>query len=126
SGMNGGGGWRTVAEQLKSEHPSANELIDVYADAVERAKAFVLERELVSPPPGESLEVSPTPEYLRPLIPYAGYQAPAVHEAEQRGLFYVTPPPEGAEAEVLRDHSIHGIPVTALHEAYPGHHLQLT
>lgn len=124
--LNGGGGWREVTERLKSEHPAADELIEAYADAVESAKAFVLERELVSPPPGESLEVVPTPEYLRPLIPYASYQAPAVHEVEQRGMFYVTPPPPGEEAEVLRDHSIYGIPVTALHEAYPGHHLQLT
>lgn len=121
----GGGGWRDVVERLKADHPPADGLLDAYRRAVESARAFVEERELVTLPGGEELAVLPTPEYLRPLIPYAAYQAPAPHEVEQRGLFFVTPPPPGAEEEVLRDHSTYAIPVTALHEAYPGHHLQL-
>ncbi len=125
-GLDGGGrGWRDVYDRLRADHPAAHELLDAYADAVARARAVVVERGLATPPPGEALDVIATPEYLRPLIPYAAYQPPAPHETEQRGLFFVTVPAPDAE-EVLREHSVYGIPITALHEAYPGHHLQLS
>lgn len=119
------GDWRALVESAKAEHPPATRLIEAYAEEVVRARAFVEERELASLPAGEELEVTATPEYLRPLIPYAAYQSPAAHEVEQKGFFFVTPPSAQADP-ALRDHSVHGIPVTALHEAYPGHHLQLT
>ncbi len=117
--------WRDVAESLKAEHPAADELIDAYAGAMARARAFVEERGLATIPGAETLEVTATPEFLRPLIPYAAYQPPAAHEVNQTGLFFVTPPGDGDAEQRLRDHSRFGITVTALHEAYPGHHLQL-
>ncbi len=120
----GGGGWREIAESLKEEHPAADELIDAYAGEMDRARAFVEANELVTIPGDEALVVTATPEFLRPLIPYAAYQPPAAYETDQTGLFYVTPPDPEDAAERLRDHSRYGIPVTALHEAYPGHHLQ--
>lgn len=123
--IDAGRDWRDVVEALKDEHPAAEELIGAYASEMDRARAFVEEHALVSLPPGEELEVTATPEFLRPLIPYAAYLPPAPLETEQKGLFFVTPPPDG-ESTALRDHSRYGIPVTALHEAYPGHHLQLT
>jgi len=50
-------------------------------------------------------------------------------ETVQEGIFLVTPVPPTAPEEVkrekLRGHNWAKIPVTALHEAYPGHHLQL-
>ena len=121
----GGKLWREVAERLKDDHPAADELIETYAAEMDRARAFVEEKELVTIPGGEALVVTATPEFLRPLIPYAAYQPPAAYEADQTGLFFVTPPDAEDAAERLRDHSRYGIPVTALHEAYPGHHLQL-
>lgn len=121
----GRGRWRDVYDRLRADHPPADGLLDAYADAVSRAREFVLERGLATPPQDETLDVIATPAYLRPLIPYAAYQAPAPHETEQRGLFFVTVPAAEAE-DILREHSVYGITITALHEAYPGHHLQLS
>lgn len=121
-----GSGWREIVEQLKDDHPPAEGLIEAYATAVERAREFVEWHGLVEIPPGESLEITATPDYLRPLIPYAAYLPPAPFEVDQRGFFFVTLPDEASAADVLRDHPTAGIAVTALHEAYPGHHLQLT
>jgi uncharacterized protein (DUF885 family) len=54
---------------------------------------------------------------------------PGFLEKVQEGVFIVTPVDEGASPEEaerkLRGHPWANIPVTALHEAYPGHHLQL-
>lgn len=123
--IDGGRGWREVAESLKDDHPTAEGLIEAYAAAMERARQFVEGYGLVEIPPGESLEVTATPDFLRPIIPYAAYLPPAPFELDQRGFFFVTLPDEDA-VNALRDHPKAGIAVTALHEAYPGHHLQLT
>jgi uncharacterized protein (DUF885 family) len=54
---------------------------------------------------------------------------PAPFEKQQKGYFFVTLVDEKLSPEeqedMLRGHSLYGIPVTALHEGYPGHHLQL-
>lgn len=123
--IDSGRSWREIAESLKDDHPAADELIETYASEMERARRFVEDRGLVGFPAGESLEVTATPEFLRSIIPFAAYIRPAPFEVDQRGLFFVTPPYEPVEKN-LRDHPRHGIAVTSLHEAYPGHHLQLT
>lgn len=117
--------WREITESLKDDHPPRTELIEAYDAEMRRARRFVEQYDLVGIPAGESLQVTATPEFLRSIIPYAAYIPPAPFEAEQRGIFFVTPPAESDEG-ALRDHPRYGIPVTALHEAYPGHHLQFT
>jgi hypothetical protein len=122
--IDGGRDWREIAESLKDDHPPADRLIDAYATEMLRARNFVESHDLIGVPPAESLAVTATPEFLRPLIPFAAYLPPAPFEVDQTGLFFVTPPDAQAE-DALRDHPRRGIPVTAVHEAYPGHHLQL-
>jgi uncharacterized protein (DUF885 family) len=50
-------------------------------------------------------------------------------EKIQQGIFVVTPvdpqSPQKEQEEKLKGHHYGKLPVTALHEAYPGHHLQL-
>jgi uncharacterized protein (DUF885 family) len=122
--------WEQHVELLKADHPTNSELVQEYADEMKRAKRFVIERRLVDIPEGERIDVVPTPEFARPTIPYAAYLGPAPFEREQRGIFWVTPVDRDKSAAVmeeqLRGHSRHGIVVTALHEAYPGHHLQIS
>ncbi|MFH1864256.1 MAG: DUF885 domain-containing protein [Candidatus Eisenbacteria bacterium] len=118
-----------IIDELKSDHPSASGLRQHYAKEMARARDFVLEHDLVTVPAGEELEVIDTPVFLRKILPYAAYHPAGPFESKQRGLFYVTPADEGLSPEdqekQLRGHSVHTIPVIALHEAYPGHHLQL-
>ena len=116
-------------EDIKSEHPGADELKATYQHYMQKAKEFVIDRGLVDIPAGEELRVVDTLEPWRPLIPYAAYSMPGPFEKEQIGLFWVTPVdkslPADAQDRILGDHSIPNIKVVALHEAYPGHHLQL-
>lgn len=118
-----------VIDDLKRNHPAAEELLDTYRHWMEAGRRWVVERGIVDIPPGERLIVEETPVFQRPLIPYAAYLPPAAFEENQTGRFWVTPvdpsdPPERRE-ERLRDQCHYKIPITAIHEAYPGHHLQL-
>jgi hypothetical protein len=111
--------WRALIEQLRGQHPLAAGLVDAYAAEMERAKRFVVERGLARVPDG-ALEVVATPDFMAPLIPFAAYDPPGAFAEARTGTFYVTVPREGEP----REHCVHELAATALHEGYPGHHLQ--
>jgi uncharacterized protein (DUF885 family) len=121
--------WQELVDRYKDEHPTAEGLLDAYRQEMERAREFVRQQGIATLPEGDRLQVIETPRFMRSVIPYAAYQSPGTYDREQEGLFYVTPvdPALNAEdqAEQLRGHNRFSIPVTALHEGYPGHHMQL-
>jgi uncharacterized protein (DUF885 family) len=118
-----------LLEESKHNHPTAEGLLDAYRQSMTAARQFVIDHAIATIPDGERIRIEPTPEFQRPIIPYAAYSMPGFLEPVQEGVFIVTPVEEGADAEAaekkLRGHPWADIPVTALHEAYPGHHLQL-
>lgn len=120
--------WIDVIENIKSDSPSPEELLDYYNTEVARTKQFVLYNDLVSLPEDESLDVMETPESHRATYPYAAYLMPGPFERTQRGFFWVTPidglASEEKKREQLAGHSKPAITVRTLHEGYPGHHLQ--
>ncbi|HWP36252.1 MAG TPA: DUF885 domain-containing protein [Gemmatimonadales bacterium] len=124
--LNGSSAWPALVDRLRNEHPPADQLVASYAAEMDRARVFVAERGLAAIPTGPR-DVIETPPFLKPLMPYAAYQPPGAMSADRTGWFYVTPPdpslpPEAAE-QMLRDHCVHEIASTALHEGFPGHHL---
>ena len=121
--------WREIIEALKGDHPPAEGLRERYAFEMERARRFVVERDLVTIPDGEKLDVIDTPVFARAILPYAAYMPAGPFDVRQQGFFWVTPiDPSRSEEDrerQLRGHGVRLIPVIALHEGYPGHHLQL-
>jgi len=129
SDMGGERDWRDLVDDLRGRHPEACELRDFYADEMRRARDFVRRRGLVTMPAKEGLSVVDTPVFLRSLLPYAAYGPPGPFERRQQGFFYVTPVDADAPADEqdrqLRGHAKGSIRIIALHEGYPGHHVQL-
>jgi uncharacterized protein (DUF885 family) len=109
--------------------PAPGELVAAYARAVGEARGFVVARDVAGMPEGEELEVVATPAFLRSLLPFAAYDPPGPFAERQLGFYYVTPPPDGLAgdelADVMRGHAVTSLRTTGVHEAYPGHHLQL-
>jgi len=126
--LDGGKSWPEVADRLRADHPPAAALVEAYAREMVRARDFVAERGL-APIPDAPLDVVPTPAFMRPVIPFAAYDSPGAYSRDRTGWFYVTVPdatlPASAQERMLRDHCRHELAATALHEGYPGHHLQL-
>ena len=122
--------WHTVLLELNKDRPLTPEAMRVgYEDWTARARAFLVERGLVSFPPGEECTVEPSPPFQRPVLAVASYQDPPPFSSSMHGHFFVPyPPDEANEAEIakrLESNSYPSIPSTAVHEAYPGHHWHL-
>ena len=122
--------WRQVLEKLNLDHPPTPEtMLQTYADWTTRAREFLLERSLVTLPPGEECVVEPSPLFQRPVTAVASYNSPPPFSPSLRGHFFVPFPPDGASAQEiqqrLENNSYASIPTTAVHEAYPGHHWHL-
>ena len=122
--------WRQLADSSKTLHPPADSVFAAYAAEAARARAFIVERKLFTVPEGEKLEMVLTPPNLRGTYAYGGYSPAAPFEPVQVGHFFVTPvEPGSTPAQVeskLRGHNRGWISLVAVHEGYPGHHLQYT
>jgi uncharacterized protein (DUF885 family) len=115
---------REVADQVKEDHAATfPEALEEYRDSMARARRFVVEHELATPPDEDHLAVIETPSFIRHLIPFAAYYEPAKFDPVPIGTYIVTPP---ASPEMMREHNRASISNTSVHEAYPGHHLQLS
>jgi uncharacterized protein (DUF885 family) len=114
-----------ILDRLKSDHPATfAEALDGYRDAMRRARAHLVEHDLVTIPDDEVIDVIETPEYLRAVMPFAAYFSPARFDADRRGIYVVTPAVDN-DPNAMREHYRASISNTSIHEAYPGHHLQL-
>jgi uncharacterized protein (DUF885 family) len=121
--------WQEVVGEAKHRHPASLKLREAYESEVARARQFVSEKRLISLDADARIEVVDTPVFERHIIPYAAYLPAAPFDAEQTGYYYVTPVdasrPREEQEQQLAGHCLASIPLTTVHEAYPGHHLQL-
>jgi uncharacterized protein (DUF885 family) len=118
-----------IIAKLKAQIPKSEELIDYYGTFVRGARQHLIDHDLITVPPNDDLVLIDTPVFARPTYPYAGYFPPAPFDTDQHGFFWVTPIDKEAAPELQeqqkRGHNRYQALVVSLHEAYPGHHLQL-
>jgi uncharacterized protein (DUF885 family) len=121
--------WSDVTAKVKKNHPTAADLIPSYDREVKRARQFLVDKDAVEFPKGDDCTVTETPPFERSTIT-AAYDQPPPFDPVTKGFFFVTPVdpklPKAQQEEMLREND-HGDQVdTAVHETYPGHHLQLS
>jgi uncharacterized protein (DUF885 family) len=118
---------RQVLDAIGRDHPKADELLDFCTAEHERILAFVRERDLIGLPE-DPLQIIWTPPFLRAfggamLIP------PGPLDKGLDSFFAITPPPESWTDEqvesMLRENNGRSLKILTIHEATPGHYLQL-
>ncbi len=113
-----------VIDEVMSETPDSFEMaLKWYKEGLTDAKEFIIDNSLATIPEDEDIDVIETPEYMRPIIPYAAYMGPAKFDPVKQGIYLVTPPENDND---LNNYSYWNVRNTTVHEGYPGHHLQLT
>jgi uncharacterized protein (DUF885 family) len=115
-----------VVALVKADGPADFETaLEAYREAMMRARTFIAHHDLATLPEGDILAVVPTPRHMRNMLPLAAYFDPAAFDRPVRGTYVVTPSVDG-DAGAMREHNWSSIVNTSVHEAYPGHHLQLS
>lgn len=102
-------------------------LLEVYRAATSSIKARLGKLGLVTLPKGDTLKVLPVPPFLKHQFPTAAYSAPEPFSRDQTGIFWVNDlslDQENPEKKLAEIRQHHGLELTTVHEAYPGHHLQ--
>ena len=118
---------RELIEEAAANWTPPGSLVELYRRTTRQIKRQLADANLVTLPKGESLKVLPVPPFLRHQLPTAAYNPPRPFARSQTGIFWVNDlsleqtDPEKKLAEI-RQHF--GLELTAVHEAYPGHHLQ--
>jgi uncharacterized protein (DUF885 family) len=129
--INGSDDWGKALHEANEDHPrTEEEMRRAYEDWTERSRAFLAQTRLVTLPDGESCTVEPAPVFTRPLFAVASYSGPPAFSDRRAGHFFVPIAPDGTSEEEIQNrlasNSFGGIPTTAVHEAYPGHHWHIT
>jgi uncharacterized protein (DUF885 family) len=115
-----------VVDRMKSDHPATfAAALEEYRAGTARARAHLVDHGIVTVPDGERIDIIPTPEYLRNVIPFAAYFEPPKFDPAPSGIYVVTPS-VGDDPNAMREHNFSSMSNTSVHEAYPGHHLQLS
>jgi len=118
---------RRVLDAIAVDHPKADALLDFCRGEHDRILAFVRERDLIGLP-DDPLQIIWTPPFLRAfggamLIP------PGPLDRGLDSFFAITPPPESWSDEqvesMLRENNGRALKILTIHEATPGHYLQL-
>ncbi|MCA9687155.1 MAG: DUF885 family protein, partial [Myxococcales bacterium] len=122
---------RAVLAELAVDHPAPEQLRDAAEANLDRLQRFVDDQQLVPTDPDEVLEVIWTPAHARGVA-IAGLAAPAPLDADKPGLpsFYLVQPlPDSWDQDMresfLREYNSFMLEILSIHEAIPGHFVQL-
>ena len=73
---------QTVIERVKADGPTDFDgALAGYRESMLRARAHLIEHDLITVPDDERIDVIATPEYLRSVLPFAAYFQPAAFDA---------------------------------------------
>ena len=116
-------------DDIARQHATPDTYMAKAKETLAQATAFVKEKDLLTLPPRSNLDVIETPEFMRGIYGVGGFN-PAPPLEPQLGAFYwITPIPKNwpaARAESkLREYNNYGLQELTIHEAMPGHYVQL-
>jgi uncharacterized protein (DUF885 family) len=118
-----------VAKQLDKDHPAPDQLLQSFRDSFADLKTFIRQHNIISVPSEIEPILEETPPFLRALTT-ASMDTPGPYEKKAtEAYFNVTLPekkwPATEVEEYMTAFNRGTIASTAIHEAYPGHYVQL-
>lgn len=118
---------RAALEEAYLRLPGRDEIVEVATAALEQTTAFVVENDLVSVP-DDPIEIVLMPEFQRGVA-IAYCDSPGPLDVGETTFYAVAPLPEDWTDEqansFLREYNLLSIHDLTIHEAMPGHYLQL-
>ncbi len=120
---------RAVLDRIAEEHSARDQLKPQAARDLAEVKEFVREKNLVALPPRDNLQIIDTPEFMRGIYGVAGFNSAPPLEPQLGAFYWITPvPPAWTKEKVeskLREYNLYKMKDITIHEAVPGHYVQL-
>ncbi len=120
---------RAVLDKIAEEHSTPDQLKPQAMRDLAEVKEFVRAKNLVALPARDNLQVIDTPEFMRGIYGVAGFNSAPALEPELGAFYWITPvPPAWTKEKVeskLREYNIYKMKGITIHEAVPGHYVQL-
>ena len=120
---------RQALDDIAKQHATPETYMAEARQALTQATAFVREKALLTLPSRANLDVIDTPEFLRGIYAVGGFNAAPPLEPELGAFYWLTPipktwPKDRVESK-LREYNKYGVQHLTIHEAMPGHYVQL-
>jgi len=123
-----GRSWAEQIDRAKEDHPQPEAFKDSYGREMMLARQHCVEQDLITLPEGEICHMVWLPTYLRASLPIAVMGTTPPFEPGLESEWLITPLDAEASPERqkqhMRDNCYAFARSIALHEIYPGHHLQ--
>jgi uncharacterized protein (DUF885 family) len=117
-----------VLGRLNQDHGKVEDLVQDVRATVARVRAFIKEKDIVRLPDPDRCRVLEMPEFQRGFSVAYLNQAPAL-DPKAESVYAVSPPPRGWDTRrvnsFMEEYNRHMIQILTIHEAYPGHYVQL-
>jgi uncharacterized protein (DUF885 family) len=120
---------KEALDKIAKEHATPETFMDEARKNLDDTTRFVREKHLVTLPSRGNLKVIPTPEFMRGIYGVAGFSPAPALEPQLGAFYWVTPIPSSWTKEridsKLREYNRYGLMQITIHEAMPGHYVQL-
>ena len=120
---------KQALDDIAKQHATPETYVPDAKKSLVQATAFVKEKGLLTLPPRSNLEVIETPEFMRGIYAVGGFNAAPPLEPELGAFYWITPIPKNwAKDRVeskLREYNKYALQHLTIHEAMPGHYVQL-
>ena len=120
---------KQALDDIAREHATPATYMAAAKHALEQATAFVREKDLLTLPGRSNLQVIDTPEFLRGIYGVGGFNPAPPLQPELGAFYWITPIPKTwPKARIeskLREYNNYGVQQLTIHEAMPGHYVQL-
>jgi uncharacterized protein (DUF885 family) len=118
---------RAALEQAYDDTPAPDQVVATAKESLEQTLAFVRDKDLITIPP-DPVDIILMPEFRRG-VSIAYCDSPGVLDVGQKTFYAIAPLPEDwSDDQVdsfLREYNLRSIHNLTIHEAMPGHFLQL-
>jgi uncharacterized protein (DUF885 family) len=119
---------RTVLDAVGREHGRPEDLAGDARATVARIKEFIRRRDLLRLPEPDRCRIVEMPEFQRGNAMAYMNNAPPL-DPQAASFYAISPPPKDWDAErvesLLREYNRHMLQLLTIHEAYPGHYVQM-
>jgi len=119
---------RRVVADVGKEHGKPEDLVKNAKAAVRRVKMFIEENDVLRLPDPDNCKVEEMPEFMRGNSTAYLNPAPPL-DPKAHSYYAISPPPkhwnERQVSSYLEEYNSHMLHILTIHEAYPGHYVQL-